>query len=182
MKRDNKLKLHYNKKIKDIEGFLPLSENQGRWDIYLLFYHFISLKGLNGSDKNLLQELEERGYDITTINFSIEKAKENYQKIANKIGMNLTRTFKDWLFSFQSFGLQLKEINDSLVVLESNRHRLKFEKLKSIWAFKSETERPLYDSLLKASLNFLEFLNDGKLSEKDLKIFEEYDFLEALYR
>ena len=37
MKRDNKLKLHFNKKLNDIEGMLPLSETQGRWDIYLLF-------------------------------------------------------------------------------------------------------------------------------------------------
>jgi hypothetical protein len=30
IKRDNKLKLHFNRKINDIEGILPLSETEGK--------------------------------------------------------------------------------------------------------------------------------------------------------
>ena len=42
-------------------------------DINLLMTTFESLIGLGG--KNLAQELEERGYDITTLQFSIERLK-----------------------------------------------------------------------------------------------------------
>lgn len=42
-------------------------------DINLLMIHFESLTGLGGH--SLARELEERGYDITTLQFSIERLK-----------------------------------------------------------------------------------------------------------
>ena len=73
-KRDNKLKLAYIKDSlkygNDIIGIVPKSEKQ-RADLHLLFYTFFYAKIYEG--KTLVEELKERGYDIETIYFEIEK-------------------------------------------------------------------------------------------------------------
>ena len=75
MKQDNRLKLHFNKKINDIEGCVPLGST-GRWDINLLFYHFLNRK-IEPENHSLIDELQKRGYDIRTIKFEIAKQEEN---------------------------------------------------------------------------------------------------------
>jgi len=121
MKRDNKLKLHFNKKINDIEGMLPLSETGGRWDIYLLFYHFISQKA-SDNNKNLIEELEERGYDLTSLKFSVEKATDGYTPVAHKIGMHFKPDFNSCLIELRGYNYKLtvfdKE-NKTLVLKEN---------------------------------------------------------------
>lgn len=181
MKRDNKLKLHYNKKSNDIEGFLPLSENQGRWDLYLLFYHFISLKGLHEGDKNLLDELEARGYDLTTINFSIEKAKEGYQKISKRFGMHLTANFKDWLLKLKSIDFKLITISKEEIIFEDwKKRKIYFKKSKyNNWYFENENF-PLHNFKLKILSQFLDFLEEYTFTENDYNILEDDIFLEAL--
>lgn len=90
-KQDNKLKFAYIKDSRefgnDFYGIIPKGE-EGRWDLYLLFLHF--LKTPIERDKwdkekkewikapTFIEELEKRGYDKTTIYFEIEKkVKEN---------------------------------------------------------------------------------------------------------
>jgi hypothetical protein len=177
MIRDNKLKLHYNKEINDIEGTLPLSENEGRWDLYLLFYHFISLKGLREKDKSLLNELEERGYDLTTINFSIEKADKDYKKIANNIGMNLHPDFTEWLLNLKGYGLRLVSITkDELIFKNYKNYQIAFNKTKrGSWYFKNEEGLVMFAETMRLFLGFLDFLEDYKFKNEDfdLEHFEE---------
>lgn len=75
MKQDNRLKLHFNKKINDIEGCVPLG-SEGRWDINLLFYHFLNRK-IEPENHSLFDELQKRGYDIKTVKFEISKQEKN---------------------------------------------------------------------------------------------------------
>lgn len=88
-KRDNKLKFAYIKNSRklgnDFFGTIPTNES-GRWDLYLLFTHFCSTpirpKEWDRENKkwieypSLMQELKNRGYDIETVYFEIEKKKE----------------------------------------------------------------------------------------------------------
>lgn len=85
-KRDNKLKFAYIKNHYDLGsdfiGTIPKGES-GRWDIYFLFYFFLNRpihdKEYNRETKQweepptFIKELENRGYDISTIYFEIEK-------------------------------------------------------------------------------------------------------------
>lgn len=77
----NKLKLWFDKNINDIKGCLPNGE-KGRWDIYLLFNAFLGIKILD--DNNLITELKNRGYDISTIKFEITKKNSEIQPITTK--------------------------------------------------------------------------------------------------
>lgn len=88
-KRDNKLKLAYVKEHpefgSDFMGIVPLDEPR-RWDLYLLFSHFlytpIAPKEYDTEKKifiehpSLIQELKNRGYDVETLYFEIEKQGE----------------------------------------------------------------------------------------------------------
>lgn len=102
-KRDNKLRLAFiqNKDYgKDFIGTVPADE-EGRWDLYLLFRILLSEWINPRYEKNeetgkyeetvpvsIVEELENRGYDIRTLYFEIEKQnkEEPYEKRANKIG------------------------------------------------------------------------------------------------
>ena len=106
-KQDNKLKLAYKdmgfysnhpgngklagKPMGDFIGIVPLDE-EGRWDLYLLFSLFLS-QPIHPSEFRynevtkkteridyppLIEELEKRGYDPKTIYFEIEKQGLNY--------------------------------------------------------------------------------------------------------
>ena len=77
----NKLKLWFDKNINDIKGCLPNGE-KGRWDIYLLFNAFLGIKILD--DNNLITELKNRGYDISTIKFEITKKNSEIQPVTTK--------------------------------------------------------------------------------------------------
>lgn len=77
----NKLKLWFDKNINDIKGCLPNGE-KGRWDIYLLFNAFLGIKILD--DNNLITELKNRGYDISTIKFEITKKNSEIQSVTTK--------------------------------------------------------------------------------------------------
>lgn len=77
----NKLKLWFDKNTNDIKGCLPNGE-KGRWDIYLLFNAFLGIKVLD--DNNLVTELKNRGYDISTIKFEIVKQNNNIQPTTTK--------------------------------------------------------------------------------------------------
>ena len=74
-----KLTLRYDKRMNDFRIVFP--EGQ---DGHLLFYHLLSDKLQYGEDKknntpytkyNFAEDLESRGYDLTTLKFSIEKKK-----------------------------------------------------------------------------------------------------------
>lgn len=88
-KQDNKLKLAYIKDHSefgnDFMGIVPKGE-EGRWDLNLLFYQFLK-RPIQQSEwdrenkcyieyPSLIDELEKRGYDKTTLYFEIEKKKE----------------------------------------------------------------------------------------------------------
>ena len=166
MKRDNKLKLHFNKKLNDIEGMLPLSETQGRWDIYLLFLYFINLKPIyNTEGLSLIQELENRGYDLKTIKFSIEKAQEKVEPIANKISIgHLSHSFKDFLFEFYIEGYIL------------DRERFNETSGKEI-VFYNRSERRKYKLLFKAPYYSLRFEGDAQnmcFGIKELNLFNMF--------
>lgn len=89
-KRDNKLKFAYIKNHSDLGsdffGTIPTSESR-RWDLYLLFNAFCTQphrpKEWDREKKewieypSLMEELKNRGYDIETVYFEIEKKKEN---------------------------------------------------------------------------------------------------------
>lgn len=77
----NKLKLWFDKNINDIKGCLPNGEER-RWDIYLLFNAFLGMKILD--DNNLITELKNRGYDISTIKFEITKKNSEIQPVTTK--------------------------------------------------------------------------------------------------
>lgn len=77
----NKLKLWFDKNINDIKGCMPSSEER-RWDIYLLFNAFLGIKILD--DNNLITELKNRGYDISTIKFEITKKNSEIQPVTTK--------------------------------------------------------------------------------------------------
>lgn len=77
----NKLKLWFDKNINDIKGCLPNGEER-RWDIYLLFNAFLGMKILD--DNNLITELKNRGYDISTIKFEITKKNGEIQPVTTK--------------------------------------------------------------------------------------------------
>lgn len=76
-KQDDKLKFCYIEGHKgygsDFIGVSPKGE-RGNWDVYVLFDLFMQTP-INKS-KNLMEELEKRGYDIETVYFEIEKKKE----------------------------------------------------------------------------------------------------------
>lgn len=115
IKRDNRLRLAYQemgvyedgeytpkelvgKTYGDIIGIIPTDE-EGRWDIYLLFNMFVSRPIADSKWDNklkkmieypsLIKELENRGYDPRTIYFEIEKRnpKKEYRPIADKFGI-----------------------------------------------------------------------------------------------
>ena len=86
-KQDDRLKLAFieNREYgRDVFGTIPAGE-RGRWDLYLLFYYFCSKHpfGVNKGEKTLLEQLEERGYDLSTLYFEIRKTKEDSKKLEN---------------------------------------------------------------------------------------------------
>ena len=86
-KQDNRLRLAFidNKEFgRDVFGTIPKGE-QGRWDLYLLFYYFCNEHtfGVNKGERSLIKELEARGYDPSTIYFEIAKTKDESKKLEN---------------------------------------------------------------------------------------------------
>lgn len=152
MERDNKLKLYFNKEKNDIEGMLPLSETEGRWDIYLLFFHFLSLKPVNDTEGlTLVQELEKRGYDLRTINFSIEKAQGQIEPIANRLSSgHISDNFKDFLFKFYIEGYIL----DRETFVKTNGEEI---------VFNNRSERRNYKLIFKAPRKYYMFSIEGEI-------------------
>ena len=176
MKRDNKLKLWYNKKLKDIQGMLPLSENEGRWDIYLLFLFFCNIRPYD-TPNNLLEELEERGYDITTLKFSVAKQEGEYENCAKRIGMHFKPDFYEWVWKFKGEGYKIIEFNpsDKRIVFKRKDTELDFHKSKygNYW-YLSTKGKLLLDADIAANLGkFLKFLEVVKMEEIDLERIEE---------
>jgi len=184
MKRDNKLKLHYNKKINDIEGMLPLSETRGRWDVYLLFYHFISRKA-SDNNKNLIEELEERGYDLTSLKFSIEKATDGYTPVAHKIGMHFKPDFNSCLIELRGYNYKLTVFDKENKTLVFERKHLDKTTSKIIYkvskynTYYFETENVKVDKYILSKIeNVLRFLEDIKFENLDIDM--EYIY-ETIY-
>ena len=83
MKRYRKPKIKPNSLVLQrgkINGELDMCiywDNIPKCDIKLIFYYLINenINYRGGELKSLVQELEERGYDLDTLKFSIEKKK-----------------------------------------------------------------------------------------------------------
>lgn len=182
MKRDNKLKLQFNKKLNDIEGILPIGEER-KWDIYLLFYHFASLRQMR-TDNTLIEELEARGYDLETLKFSIAKQGEVPTKHAKKISMKRNYDFNEWLWEFKKTGYRLEDLdkqNNIIMLVRISKHdatKFIFKKLPHLWIVKSIGD-PVMDKEISMLISrFLDYLEEFGI-DKDFNI-EEYRELEDL--
>jgi len=75
--KENQLKVAYGRDpdSKDVELQYCWGENPGggRRDVNMMIHHWNHLKGHDG--KSFIEELEARGYDITTLKFTIERKK-----------------------------------------------------------------------------------------------------------
>lgn len=82
MKKEDKLRVYWNKKEKDLEFWYPYGINSKQDGAYLCFEVF---------NKKFIEEIEKRGYDITSLKFEIcpKLPNETYfptlTKINNKI-------------------------------------------------------------------------------------------------
>lgn len=72
MKKPEKLMAKWSKKEKDIMIYFPRTEDGHLLNDYLNYASYWS----NGDQRpSMIRELEARGYDITTLKFSIERKK-----------------------------------------------------------------------------------------------------------
>lgn len=152
----NKLKLWFDKNINDIKGCLPNGE-KGRWDIYLLFNAFLGIKILD--DNNLITELKNRGYDISTIKFEITKKNSEIQSVTTK---DLTLDMWD-----KSIVNKIKRLEKSIELNNKVKKDLKkqIDQLKQQLAEKQNT----IDEINK---EFVQAVHDWKVlcAEKDKEI------------
>ena len=180
MKRDNKLKLHFNKKINDIEGILPLSETEGKWDINLLFYHFL-VRQYPDNNHSFVEELEQRGYDLTTINFNIAKATEGYTPMAKRFGLHFHPNFNDCILELKSFGYKITKFDkeEKIAVFERTLREYKstitFKESKyNNYYFESENVR--FDKYLLPKIeDTLRFLETNKFENLDVDMDYVYE-------
>lgn len=164
----NKLKLWFDKNINDIKGCLPNGEER-RWDIYLLFNAFLGMKILD--DNNLITELKNRGYDISTIQFEITKKNSEIQPVTTK---DLTLDMWD-----KSVVNKIKRLEKSVElnnkVKKDIKHQL--DQQKAMWnelkewivdMLKAKQNSPKYYKLNEV-LDKMQELEEGEKDEESIK-------------
>lgn len=86
--KDGELRVYWGKLPHDSPDIIYewKGNSSMRYDSRLLHYHFSSRRPdpftkplFSKMDPSLIEELEARGYDITTVKFSIMKKKENHE-------------------------------------------------------------------------------------------------------
>lgn len=107
----NKLKIRYDKRKKDIVGQTTFYATD-KTDIYLMFYHLLYLK--EREEKNcLIEELQDRGYDIRTLNFSIEKQSKEDNFKFNKV-FSFKENIKDLImFKLRGYGWEINDYDEN---------------------------------------------------------------------
>ena len=166
--RDEKLRLYYENN--DIHGMLPISEER-KWDVFLLFYVFTQAK-LKNNNCSLVKELMNRGYDIRTINFSIEKLKEDEENPELFLGENHIDWFPYYIEGIEAEGFRNILKTKDTIIFEGNFNsskRLTFNLDKDYyWTLKIE-DAILSVSELQKIQSFLDYLNAPWRESHDAK-------------
>lgn len=166
----NKLKLWFDKNINDIKGCLPNGEER-RWDIYLLFNAFLGMKILD--DNNLITELKNRGYDISTIKFEITKKNSEIQPVTTK-DLTLDMWDKSVVNKIKRLEKSIELNNKVKKDLKKQLDQLKqqlAEKDKEIESLTNRTNR--YENMFRSRINYTgDMQKDIELYVKQLAIQE----------
>ncbi len=169
MKQDNRLKLHFNKNLNDIEGCVPLGST-GRWDINLLFYHFLNRK-IEPENHSLFDELQKRGYDIRTVKFEIAKQTENSDYKTYSAFPKYPSELEHLKMELRSWGWDLDYENSNETCIHFIKSR-KDEKLIEVILEKSERSVFWY-------IKFINHNETARISKEQLSLFYKMlDFLE----
>lgn len=169
MKQDNRLKLHFNKKLNDIEGCVPLGST-GRWDINLLFYHFLTRK-IEPENHSLIDELQNRGYDIRTLKFEIAKQEENSDYKSYSAFPKYPSELKHLQMSLRGWGWDLDYENSNENCIHFVKSRKDEKRIEAILE-KSEKSNFWY-------IKFINHVEAALVSKEQLSLFYKMlDFLE----
>lgn len=160
-----KLEFMYDSEVNDFIGNLP-EDREGNWDVYLLFAFFLGYRPRQ-TNKNLISELDERGYDLSTISFSISQ-KNNSAKTTAFPFLAHTPKFEDFVSEFNNLHFELTKANKDCYTWTSKLNttvKLSFVKNQIIdkyYLIPSKYE--LSEEVILTVYRFLKYLNKDTIN------------------
>lgn len=160
-----KLEFMYDSEVNDFIGNLP-EDRQGNWDVYLLFTFFLGYR-TRQTNKNLISELDERGYDLSTISFSISQKNDSFKTTTFPF-LAHTPKFEDFISEFNNLRYELTKANkDSYTWSKKIDKSIKLsfvrnQKIGKFYLIPSQYE--LSEEVILTAYRFLKYLNGDSIN------------------